>query len=127
MIAKILIVDDDPSIRLLIGNFLRGKSHQVIEATDGAQGFQTAEHEMPHLIIMDIVMPGLYGSTAAQKLHEYWRTSKIPIIILSAYSDEPVRALLKENGNIRFMKKPFDLKSLYQLVEEMLPQGGYTP
>jgi len=127
MIAKILIVDDDPSIRLLIGNFLRSKNHFVLEATDGAQGFETAEREMPHLIIMDLVMPGVYGSTAAQKLLEYWRTSKIPILVLSAFSDEPVRALMKENDHIRFMKKPFELKSLYKLVEEMLPKGGYTP
>lgn len=127
MIAKILIVDDDPTIRLVLGNFLRNLHHQVLEATDGAQGFQLAEKEMPHLIIMDIVMPGLYGSTTAQKLHEYWRTSKIPIIILSAFSEEPVRALIRENSNIRFVQKPFDIKALYKLVEEMLPKGGYTP
>jgi len=127
MIAKILVVDDDPSIRLLLSSFLRERHHQVLEATDGAQGFAVAEKEVPHLIIMDIVMPGLYGSTAAQKLHDYWRTSKIPIIILSAFSEEPVRALIKENKNIRFMKKPFDIKALYRLVEELLPLGGYTP
>jgi len=127
MIAKILLVDDDASIRLLLGNFLRGKNHVVLEATDGAQGFETAEKEMPHLIIMDLVMPGVYGSTAAQRLTEYWRTSKIPILVLSAFTDEPVRALMKGNDRIRFMKKPFDLKSLYKVVEEMLPKGGYTP
>ena len=127
MIAKILIVDDDPSIRLLLGNHLRGKNHRVIEATDGAQGFALAEQEVPHLIIMDLVMPGVYGSTTAQRLHEFWRTAKIPILVISAFSDEPVRALMKDNPGIRFLKKPFDLKSLDRAIDEMLPQGGYTP
>ena len=127
MVAKILIVDDDLFIIALLRDFLTGKHHQVIEAGDGAQAFQLAEKEMPHLIILDIVMPGLYGSTTTQKLQEYWRTTKIPIIILSGFSDELVRPLMKENPNIRFMRKPVNLKALDQLITELLPAGGYTP
>ena len=127
MAAKILVVDDDPFIVTLLREFLTAKHHEVLEADDGAQAFVLAEKEMPHLIILDIVMPGLYGSAAAKKLHEYWRTSKIPIIIFSAYSDELVQPLMKENPKIRFLKKPLDPKALDRLIEELLPAGGYSP
>jgi len=127
MIAKILIVDDDPLIISLLRNYLSKKRHIVLEATDGAQACVLAEKEMPHLIILDIVMPGLYGSSAARKLRDYWRTAKIPIIILTAYSDELVRSLMIENPNIRFMKKPVDFNALGRLIEELLPAGGYVP
>lgn len=127
MIAKILVVEDDPDTRALLKQFLEEKRHRVLEAEDGARGFVLAEEEMPHLIIMDLVMPGLYGSAASKKLQDYWRTSKIPIIILSAYSDEPVRRLVSENPRMRFMKKPVELPELERAIRELLPMGGYIP
>jgi CheY-like chemotaxis protein len=127
MTAKILIVDDDPFIIAILRDFLTGKHHRVLEAIDGAQAFVLAEKEVPHLIILDLVMPGLYGSTTAKMLQDYWRTMKIPIIVLSAYTDELVRPLLKENPNVRFLRKPVDLPALNKLIEELLPAGGYTP
>jgi CheY-like chemotaxis protein len=127
MIAKILVVDDQPDIRALIKDFLKSKHHHVLEATDGAQAFAVAEQEVPHLIIMDIVMPGLYGSSASRKLQDYWRTAKIPIIIISGSTDAPVQSLIEKNPNIRFLKKPIDLQTLDKTVHELLPHGGYVP
>jgi DNA-binding response OmpR family regulator len=127
LIAKILVVDDDPHLRMLLRDHFSSKGHVVLEASDGAEAFAVAEKEMPHLILMDLVMPGVYGSSAAQRLHDYWRTSKIPIVVMSAFTDEPVKGLLRENKNLRFLRKPFDLGSLDKLVEELLPLGGYTP
>ena len=127
MIAKILVVDDDPAFVVLLRDFLRGKRHFVLDAADGAQAFVLAEKEMPHLIIMDIVMPGLYGSSASKKLQEYWRTSKIPILIISGSTDAPVRELVLSNPLLRFMKKPVDLAALEKNIDELLPHGGYTP
>ena len=127
MAAKILIVDDDPLILELLREFLKKKNHTVVEALDGTQAFLIAEKEMPHLILLDIVMPGLYGSAAALKLRDYWRTTKIPIIILSAYSKDLVKTLLEENVNVRFLNKPIDFAALDRLITELLPPGGYHP
>lgn len=127
MIAKILVVDDNPDIRSLLRTVLESKHHRVLEAADGAQAFMLAEKELPHLIIMDIVMPGLYGSSASKKLQEYWRTSSIPIIIISGSSDMPVRDLVASNPLLRFLKKPMDIPTLEKTIQELLPKGGYLP
>ncbi|MFH1726684.1 MAG: response regulator [Elusimicrobiota bacterium] len=127
MIAQILVADDNKDIREMLRDFLESQHHRVLEATDGAQAFAIAEQEMPHLIIMDIVMPGVYGSTATRKIHEYWRTTEIPIIIISGSADQAVLGDLLKDPNIRYMKKPINLKELEKNIREMLPKGGYTP
>lgn len=127
MLARILIVDDDSEVRSLLRDYLKAKHHQIFEASDGAQGFMMAEKEVPHLIIMDVVMPGVYGTTAVRRLHDYWRTSKIPIIIMSGTAEESLLPILKDNNKLRFMRKPFSISLLDQLMRELLPEGGYTP
>ena len=127
MIAQILIADDDEEIRALLRDFLETRGHRVLEATDGAQAFAFAEKHRPHLIILDIVMPGLYGSTALKLIQEYPGTAKIPVIILSGSIDAPIAVGIQDAPNIRFLRKPVDLKALEAMVRELLPQGGYTP
>ena len=126
MIAQILVADDDAGVRSMIRDFLLSRHHRVLEASDGAQAFAMAEKEMPHLIIMDVVMAGLYGTTAAGRLRDYWRTSKIPVILISGSTD--ARALgIEEKPGLRFLRKPFKLEALGEMIREMLPAGGYTP
>lgn len=128
MIARILVVDDNPEIRGFLRNYLESRDHQVFEAEDGAQAFAMAEKEMPHLIIMDIVMPdGVYGTSASKKLQSYWRTSTIPIIIMSGASGTPILEFLDNHPNIRFLQKPIDLALLERMIRELLPMGGYLP
>ena len=127
MIAQILVADDNEDIRALLKDFLESRGHRVLEATDGAQAFALAEKHRPHLIILDVVMPGLYGSTALKLLQEYPGTAEIPIIILSGTIDAPAAAGIQEAPRVRFMHKPVDLKALEAMIRELLPQGGYTP
>ncbi|MBI3548879.1 MAG: response regulator [Elusimicrobia bacterium] len=127
MIARILVVDDNMEVREQLREYLVSKRHEVLEANDGAEAFAVAEEEVPHLIIMDLVMPGVYGSAATKRLQEYWRTSKIPIIIISGTTEAPVKALMDANENIRFMKKPVDLQLLDSTITELLPRGGFAP
>jgi len=128
MIASILVVDDSDVIRGMLRVLLEEAHHRVIEATDGAQAFAMAEEHHPHLIIMDVVMPGLYGTTAAKKLHEYRSTANIPIIIFSGTADEKIfeKIGLKDDKNIAFLHKPSNAKEILETVRKMLPEGGYT-
>jgi len=126
MIAKILVVDDNAELRRSLKEFLESRRHEVLEAADGTQAFIVAEKEMPHLIIMDIVMPGLYGTTAAKQLHDYWRTAKIPIIIMSGSVEQSVLRDLLRLPNLRYLKKPVVLTVLEETIQELLPEGGYT-
>lgn len=126
MIAEILVADDDDSIRGLVKDFLTARHFIVREATDGAQAFAMAAEEKPHLIIMDIVMKGVYGSSAAQRLKDFEGTRDIPIILVSGTAGEiTLRDILKRPG-VRFMKKPFELAALENTIRELLPEGGYT-
>ncbi|MFA5140385.1 MAG: response regulator [Elusimicrobiota bacterium] len=127
MLAKILVADDNDELRHQLREYLESKHHHVLEATDGAQAFAIAEAEMPHLIIMDIVMPGLYGSTATKHIQDYWRTSKIPIIIISGSVEQSVLGDLLLRPNVRYLKKPVELAVLEATIHELLPEGGYTP
>lgn len=126
MIAQILVVDDDHDVRKSLKDLLESWHHRVLEAEDGAEAFAVADKELPHLILMDVVMGNLYGTSALERLRENPRTAKIPIILMSGTADK--RALGVEDGkNMRFMKKPLDPKELEKVLRELLPEGGYTP
>ncbi|HBL16931.1 MAG: hypothetical protein A2X36_15835 [Elusimicrobia bacterium GWA2_69_24] len=126
MIAKILIADDNAELRGFLKDYLVSKHHVVLEADDGAEAFTVAEAEMPHLIIMDVVMPGVYGSTAAKRLREYRETSQIPIIIMSGSIEQSVLGEVLTLPGIRYLKKPFDVGTLERTIRELLPDGGFT-
>jgi twitching motility two-component system response regulator PilH len=126
VIAQILLVEDNDDLRRMLRAYLESKNHRVLEARDGAQGFAIAEAELPHLIIMDIVMPGVYGSSATKQIREYWKTSKIPIILMSGSVEQAVLGDLLTRPNVRYLKKPIDLQVLDDTIKELLPEGGYT-
>lgn len=126
MIAEILLADDNVEIRSSVRDFLVSRHFIVREATDGAQAFAMAAEDRPHIIIMDIVMAGVYGSTAAQRLKDYEGTKDIPIILVSGSAGEAALRDILQRPNVRFMKKPFELKALEALIYELLPKGGYT-
>ena len=129
MIAKILIVDDDANIRTMLRDLLEHNHHEVLEATDGAQAFAMAEKHRPHLIIMDIVMPGLYGTTATKKIHDYKGLKDTPILIFSGSTDQSVIekvGMRMDEDHLAFLKKPCDAKVILETVRRMLPEGGYT-
>ncbi len=126
MIAQILLVEDDANLRATMKDWLELAHHRVIEASDGAQAFAMAEEHSPHLIIMDVVMPGVYGSTATKKIQEYSKTKDIPIIIISGSVEREVLGKVAEGPNVRFLPKPLDMDKLEHTIKELLPKGGYT-
>ncbi|MCX5787115.1 MAG: response regulator [Elusimicrobia bacterium] len=127
MIARILIAEDDANILSLLKDFLTELHLEVLEATDGAQAFAMAERSNPHLIITDVVMPGLYGTTAARRLQDYWRTREVPIIIMSGSVESSIIGDLLTHPKVRFLKKPLDLALLARTIRELLPDGGFRP
>lgn len=127
MIARILLVEDNEDLRHLVKEHLEKQRHEVLEASDGAQAFTIAEEEVPHLIITDILMPGVYGTTAIKRLQDFWRTKEIPIIIMSGSIEASMVAELLKHPKVRFLKKPVDMPLLDRTIRELLPQGGYLP
>lgn len=127
MTARILVADDNVELRTTLRDYLQSKGHRIFEADDGAQAFAVAEKEMPHLIITDVVMPGVYGTAATRKLQDYWRTAKIPVIVISGSVEAAMLSDLLKSPLVRFLKKPVNLAVLDKTIQELLPAGGYTP
>ncbi|MFA5075653.1 MAG: response regulator, partial [Candidatus Babeliales bacterium] len=80
---KILAVDDEPSVLILLEKRLKGAGYEVFTASSGQEAIEIARKEQPALIVLDILMPGMDGSETASKLHQDPKTKDIPILFLT--------------------------------------------
>jgi response regulator NasT len=112
---RILIVDDEPLIRIDLKELLGELGHRVVgEAGDGIEALALIEREKPDLVILDIKMPGLDGIDAAAKISQQY-----PVVILTAYTDRHLIARAKEAGVMAYLSKPFregDISSAIELA-----------
>ena len=119
----ILIADDEERIRKLVGDFLKRADYSIMEAEDGDSAFRIFEtnKKILDLIILDIMMPGLTGWELSRKLRE---TSNVPIIILSARSEEFDELTGYESGADDYVTKPFSPIILVMRVEALLRRAS---
>ena len=115
---KILVVDDESRIRKLVGDFLKKDGYQVIEASDGSEALDIfyAQQDIA-LVILDVMMPRLDGWQVCRELRTY---SKVPIIMLTAKSEERDELMGFELGVDEYITKPFSPKILVARVEAIL-------
>lgn len=115
---KILVVDDESRMRKLVRDFLTKSNYEVVEAEDGAQALDIffAQNDIA-LVILDVMMPKMDGWQVCREIREY---SKVPIIMLTAKSDERDELLGFELGVDEYISKPFSPKILVARVEAIL-------
>ena len=111
---KILIVDDEPSIRILLSEFLREKNFKVFEASSGAEAIEIVKREKPALMLLDVSMPGMTGIETLKKIREF--DKEIGVIMATANEDENTAREAAELGSYQYVLKPFDLKYLELVV-----------
>jgi twitching motility two-component system response regulator PilH len=116
---KILVVDDSASQRMLVAAVLTKEGHQVIMACDGEEAVRMAKSELPDLIIMDIVMPGLNGFQATRAITNDEATWHIPVILLTSKDMDSDRVWALRQGATAFMNKPLDHVALLELVNTL--------
>ncbi len=117
---SILLIDDDPQLRAYLEQRLVEK-YNVYTASDGAEGMIKAEKIYPQLIITDLIMPNKNGLDVCKSLRQNFKTSHIPIIMISGNGDDnqnKIKAL--EYGASVFIDKPFDIEYLLQQTETTL-------
>lgn len=115
---KILVVDDESRMRKLVKDFLSKSNYEVIEAQDGVAALDIFfEHNDIALIILDVMMPNMDGWNVCREIRAY---SKVPIIMLTAKSDERDELLGFELGIDEYISKPFSPKILVARVEAIL-------
>jgi DNA-binding response OmpR family regulator len=115
---KILVVDDDLEVRMMLQDLLGRKGFEVILASDGEEGVALADTENPQVILLDISMPGMDGVECCRKLKGDNETSSIPVIMVTAYWDRKTEAI--EAGADDFVYKPFDPDELSFRVQSVL-------
>jgi two-component system alkaline phosphatase synthesis response regulator PhoP len=116
---KILIVDDEPSVRLLVSSML-GTDHIVIEANDGGEAVDIAQSQKPDLIFMDIMMPKMDGYTACNRIKKGLVSKAPPIVMLTAVGYELNKKLAEEVGADGYITKPFDSQELLDTITRFL-------
>lgn len=120
--AKILVIDDDESIRDVLTRILQDAGHEVITIDDGVHAKKAISGHKPDLIICDILMPQMDGQALIYHLKFVEKLKKAPIMILTSLGEEK-RSLGKEVAADYYMAKPFDNEKLLSKVEELLKSG----
>lgn len=118
---KILIIDDEQDIRMIV-HYAMSKEGEVdvIEAESGDEGIRKAREEHPDVILMDMKMKGMDGSTTLASLKQDPATASIPVIFLTAASDNRQTSQLKKMGAAGILPKPFDPATLADQVQSIL-------
>jgi twitching motility two-component system response regulator PilH len=118
--ARILVIDDSPTETYRFREILQRNGHQVLEAANGADGISVARAELPDLILMDVVMPGINGFQATRQLTRGAETKHIPIVIVSTKDQETDRVWGKRQGARDYLTKPIEETSLIRVIHQLL-------
>jgi DNA-binding response OmpR family regulator len=118
--TKVLVIDDEAPIRLLCRVNLEAEGIAVLEAPDGPSGLETARRELPDVILLDVMMPGLDGWRVAEELLDDDRTSAIPIVFLTARAELRDRVRGIDLGGVEYLTKPFNPVELAPLVRNLI-------
>jgi len=121
MKKKILIVDDDASTRLVLSATLRSRNYEAVAAADSIQAISVAQKERPHLVLLDIEMPGGDGFLVARRLKSLKSLKSIPVIIMtSSVERQTAEAKSVEIGAEAFLTKPINQEELSATIEMIL-------
>jgi DNA-binding response OmpR family regulator len=114
---RILVVDDEPAIRELVGQYLRREGYEVDEAEDGEDALRRFGRNEPDLVVLDLRLPGIDGY---EVLREIRRTSSVYVILLTARTDEADKLIGLELGADDYVTKPFSPRELVARVRAVL-------
>ena len=117
---KLLLIDDDPNLIVLVKDYLEFRGYQVITAENGREALEILEQQIPDLIICDIMMPEMDGYTFVEQLRQNSKTDWIPVVFLSAKGQSQDRVKGLNIGADVYMVKPFEPEELVAQVESSL-------
>jgi DNA-binding NarL/FixJ family response regulator len=121
---KLLLIDDDPNLVLLVKDYLEFQGYEVITANHGKEALKILESNLPDMIVCDIMMPEIDGYGFVEELRKNPNTSWIPLLFLSAKGQSQDRIKGLNLGADFYMVKPFEPEELVAQVESSLKQSG---
>ncbi len=119
--ARILVVDDDHTVREVVVSYLRAHKHDVVDVADGESALQAMRAEPADLVVLDLMLPGIDGLEVCRRLRE---ASDVPVIMLTALGGEADRVVGLERGADDYVTKPFSPRELALRVDSVLRRAG---
>src|SRR6266480_4004204 len=123
-LRTILLVEDFDDTRLMMKMWLMRNGYRVVEAETGEEAISAAQRELPDLIIMDVMMPGMNGLDATQRIREYQALRQTPIVAVSAYGAGEYRSLAIDAGCDEYISTPFEPSELADLIKKLIAEKG---
>jgi len=122
--STILLVEDFDDTRLMMKMWLVKNGYRVVEAETGEQAIDVAQRVLPDLIIMDVMMPGMNGLDATQRIREYQALRRTPIVAVSAYGADEYRSLAIDAGCNEYVSTPFEPSALAELIKTLIDESS---
>jgi DNA-binding NarL/FixJ family response regulator len=120
---RLLLIDDDPNLILLVKDYLEFRGYEVITAENGREALEVLEQEIPDLIICDVMMPEMDGYSLVEHVRKDPRINWIPVLFLSAKGQSADKVKGLNTGADVYMVKPFEPEELVAQVEAALKQA----
>ncbi len=121
LMARVLVVDDDHTVREVVVSYLRAGGHDVDEAVDGEQALRSMRDKPADLVVLDLMLPGIDGLEVCRRLREQ---GDVPVIMLTALGGETDRVVGLEQGADDYVTKPFSPRELVLRVDSVLRRAG---
>ena len=122
--TRVLVVDDEPTVREIVAGYLRRDGHAVSEAGDGVTALELLEREPPDLVVLDMMLPGVNGLDILRRIRA---GGDLPVIMLTARSEESDRVAGLELGADDYVIKPFSPRELAARVNGVLRRAAPKP
>ncbi len=119
--ARVLVVDDDLTVREVVVSYLRAAGHEPDEAGDGEQALRAFAERRPDLVVLDLMLPGINGLEVCRRIRT---TSQVPVLMLTALGEEGDRVAGLERGADDYVAKPFSPRELVLRVDSILRRSG---
>jgi len=123
--VRVLVVDDDPTVREVVAGYLSRAGLTVDEAADGMDALAQARHTPPDLVVLDLMLPGLDGLEVLRRLRA--ERGNLPVVLLTARGEESDRVLGLEVGADDYVTKPFSARELVLRVQSILRRATVAP
>jgi len=122
--SRVLVVDDEPDLVRILEFGLKAAGYEVVTASDGQEGLKKAREVQPDIILLDLMLPKLDGYKVCRLLKFDERYKQIPIMILSARTQEGDQTLAHEMGANRFMTKPYEFAEILEHIQALLKEAA---
>ena len=124
MTGRVLVVDDDETVRDVVRRYLERDGHEVIVTGDGESALQLVARQVPDLIVLDLMLPGIDGLEVCRRLRQ---RHSVPIVMLTALGEEEDRVVGLQLGADDYVTKPFSPRELALRVGSVLRRAKSAP